>query len=376
MENKYQPLTREDEEEDSIKDTKEGGSEQWQQAIAMSSDSRHLPDKIKGDEANQVGKEIEGMKAKLKSVQVEVQRKFGKLAKEKRAQAEKDQEDFDALLNEFTRTYHQPAEPAALPSGPSPTTPGEPASTSSGTRGEPAPTSSGTLRTQMTLSGNDIVSTAKPRVTQGEARRERRRRMFLTSGYNRLPTGCACEDLCCNEPGVPTPPAPFESDEPSMPPPPAPIGTLAALATVEPESLNSVHDGWEEIDFTVDSGASETVLHEDMLRSVETKPSPASRRGVEYEVANGVRIPNMGQKEFKAETEDGAQKILTAQVCEVSKALLSVKKVVAAGNRVVFEPNQAFIENLSTGQRLSMRQEGGMYTLKMWVKVNNPNTGF
>ena len=126
----------------------------------------------------------------------------------------------------------------------------------------------------------------------------------------------------------------------------------------------------------MDSGASETVLHEEMLRSVETKPSAASKRGVEYEVANGVRIPNMGQKEFRAETENGIQKILTAQVCDVSKALLSVKKVVAAGNRVVFEPTQAYIENIKTHERMNMKQEGGMYTLKMWVKVENPAQGF
>ena len=191
--------------------------------------------------------------------------------------------------------------------------------------------------------------------------------MLLTGGYNKLPTGCKCEDICCNEPSL--------GPEPGLPPPP-PHGTLAALSTVEPEELNTITAGWEEIEFTVDSGASETVLHEEMLKSVETTPSAASKRGVEYEVANGVRIPNMGQKEFRAETENGIQKILTAQVCDVSKALLSVKKVVAAGNRVVFEPSQAYIENLKTNERMDMRQEGGMYTLRMWVKVENPNQGF
>ena len=91
---------------------------------------------------------------------------------------------------------------------------------------------------------------------------------------------------------------------------------------------------------------------------------------MEYEVANGIRIPNQGQKEFKAETSDGTQKILTAQVCEVSKALLSVKKVVAAGNQVVFSPEQAYIENINTGRKLNMQNNGGIYTLKMWVRAD------
>ena len=41
---------------------------------------------------------------------------------------------------------------------------------------------------------------------------------------------------------------------------------LNALMTIVPDSLNSVtNDGWEEIEMTVDSGASETVVGEDMV---------------------------------------------------------------------------------------------------------------
>ena len=54
---------------------------------------------------------------------------------------------------------------------------------------------------------------------------------------------------------------------------------MAALSTIEPSVLNGVFEGWEEIEFTVDSGASETVISEEMLQSVETKESSASRRG-------------------------------------------------------------------------------------------------
>ena len=53
---------------------------------------------------------------------------------------------------------------------------------------------------------------------------------------------------------------------------------------------------WEEIEFYVDSGATETAVGEDMLNSVETRDGVARRKGVLYEVANGVRIPNLGEK--------------------------------------------------------------------------------
>ena len=51
----------------------------------------------------------------------------------------------------------------------------------------------------------------------------------------------------------------------------------------------------------------------------------------------------------------------------MSKALLSVKKIVAAGNRVVFDES-SYIEDKNTGDRSWLQEENGMYMLKMWVK--------
>ena len=70
-------------------------------------------------------------------------------------------------------------------------------------------------------------------------------------------------------------------------------GELNALMTIIPDSLNSVSsDGWEEIEMTVDSGASETVVGEEMITAVEAKEGPASRTGVMYwwQMACGSRI--------------------------------------------------------------------------------------
>ena len=120
-----------------------------------------------------------------------------------------------------------------------------------------------------------------------------------------------------------------------------------SLQTIEPEVVSSIKakNGWEEIFMAVDSGASETVVGEEMLEGVPTKEGEASRRGVQYEVMNGIRIPNLGEKKFKGYTSEGIVRNLTAQVCEVNKALLSVKKVVQAGNKVVFDSDGSFIED-------------------------------
>ena len=148
---------------------------------------------------------------------------------------------------------------------------------------------------------------------------------------------------------------------------------LNPLITIEPGGMHRIQTSgdWEEVEFAVDSGATETVVNDEMLASIETKPSAASQRGVEYEVANGETIPNLGEKKFKGFSSDGHAKDITAQVCDVNKALLSVRKVVAAGNRVIFEHEGAYIED-PEGRKIWLEEKQGMYMLKLWVKKVNP----
>ena len=148
---------------------------------------------------------------------------------------------------------------------------------------------------------------------------------------------------------------------------------LNMLTTIQPESLNVVsHDGWEEIELTVDSGAGETVVPEGMINSVEMREGPAAKSGVQYECANGERIPNLGEQKFMAYTQEGCQKRMRAQVCDVTKALLSVRRLVEAGNRVVFEENNSYIEDIYRKEKMYLQEKHGMYTLKVWIK----GTGF
>ena len=154
-----------------------------------------------------------------------------------------------------------------------------------------------------------------------------------------------------------------------------PGGNITMFQTIEPEGFNALGGSkgeWQEVEFAVDSGATETVLSEEMLPEVELKEGAASRRGVEYEVANGEKIPNLGEKKFRGTTVEGTARNITAQVCEVNKALLSVKKVMSAGNRVVFDSEGSYIEDKVTHEKMWMVEDKGMFLLKMWV----PRTGF
>ena len=118
----------------------------------------------------------------------------------------------------------------------------------------------------------------------------------------------------------------------------------------------------------MDSGATESVVPETMPASIPTVEGAASKRGVLYEVASGHQIPNEGEKRFSVVTEEGKEKKMVLQVCEVIQGLLSVAKMMAAGNRVVFDPEGSFVESKNTGDRTWLKERGGMFIMKLWVR--------
>ena len=126
---------------------------------------------------------------------------------------------------------------------------------------------------------------------------------------------------------------------------------------------------WEVLEMAVDSGASESVVSDEMLASVTTVEGEAMKKGVQYEVADGTLIPNLREKKFIAVSDNGVARQMRAQVCDVNKALLSVHRVVQAGNRVVFAASGSYVEDEQTGETMELIEKGGMYMLKLWAKA-------
>ena len=144
---------------------------------------------------------------------------------------------------------------------------------------------------------------------------------------------------------------------------------LGSLKPVLKEGLKAVgKPGWKKVRFCMDSGANETVMDDEDLEEVETTESWGSKHGQEYEVANGVKIPNLGEKEFVGWTEQGQKKAVKAQVREANKALLSVKKLTTAGNMVVFDQEGSYIMDTGTREVTWLKEDNGMYMLRMWVQ--------
>jgi len=146
---------------------------------------------------------------------------------------------------------------------------------------------------------------------------------------------------------------------------------VGSLGIRMPEGLKSVEEApeWEEIEMVVDSGASESVVSEDMLTRVTTVEGYAQKKGAQYEVADGTLIPNPGEKKFVAVSDGGVTRQMKAQVCEVNKALLSVHRVVQAGNRVVFSASGSFVQDEQSGGTMELVEKWGMYMLRLWVKA-------
>ena len=145
---------------------------------------------------------------------------------------------------------------------------------------------------------------------------------------------------------------------------------LGMLGIRMPSGLNEVEEvapEWEEIEMAVDSGASESVVNEEQLSGAETVEGTA-KKGVQYEVADGTLIPNLGERKYIAVSDTGVARHMKSQVCEVNKALLSVHRCVQAGNKVVFAASGSYIEDEASGEVMPLREQGGMYMLKLWVK--------
>ena len=67
-------------------------------------------------------------------------------------------------------------------------------------------------------------------------------------------------------------------------------------------------------------------------------------------------------------TEEGSEKKMILQICDVNHGLLSVDKMNAAGNKVVFDPDGSYVENKTTGDRTWLKKRNGMFVMKLWVR--------
>ncbi len=143
--------------------------------------------------------------------------------------------------------------------------------------------------------------------------------------------------------------------------------TAAVAATPGPIDTSK----WEELLAVMDSGATVPVLHPQTGKSYEVHESLASRAGVEYEIANGKTIPNLGEKKMGVLTQEGTLRGYSSQCADVSKSLQSVRATLQSGHAVCFglgpQGTDHSIINRTSGEINRLEDDGINYLQRLWV---------
>ena len=126
---------------------------------------------------------------------------------------------------------------------------------------------------------------------------------------------------------------------------------------------------WIEIEITVDSGACETVMPMSSCHSISVLASKQYMEGVEYEVANGETIPNLGERRCIMMTVgSNTAKKIPFQVADVHKPLLSISRVADLVFDCMLGKHGGMLVDTVTGERIPLIRRDNLYVMKAWVR--------
>ena len=115
----------------------------------------------------------------------------------------------------------------------------------------------------------------------------------------------------------------------------------------------------------VDSGAAESVMPHGWCPQAALIKGEAY--GKNYAAANGSSIRNKGEKIVSMVTKEGKMKTMRFQMCDVTRPLASVHKIVEAGHTVVSNPSWrggSYIMNVTTKEKTWLTQRDGAFVLE------------
>ena len=142
-----------------------------------------------------------------------------------------------------------------------------------------------------------------------------------------------------------------------------------AKASLSSASEANVED-WIEVELTADTGACDTVIPKSMCSIIPIVPSEQSKRGMEYEVANGQSIKNLGERRCEMWTEGATTaKRIDMQVADVHKALLSLSRCADMGFESRFGKTAGCLIDSVSGEVVPLVRRGNLYILKCWIRA-------
>ena len=91
---------------------------------------------------------------------------------------------------------------------------------------------------------------------------------------------------------------------------------------------------------------------------------------MEYEVANGASIKNLGERRCEMRTEGATEpKNISMQVADVHKALLSLSRCADMGIESRFGSAFGCLIDSSSGEVIPLIRRGNLYVLRAWIRA-------
>ena len=135
-------------------------------------------------------------------------------------------------------------------------------------------------------------------------------------------------------------------------------------------NVSEAREQWYEVELTADTGACDTVIPRTMCEGIPIEPSYQSLHGMEYEVASGQAIPNLGERRCEMWTDGAvAPKAISMQVADVHKALLSLSRCADMGFESRFGSAFGCLIDTVTGEAIPLQRKGNLYVLKAWIRA-------
>ena len=117
----------------------------------------------------------------------------------------------------------------------------------------------------------------------------------------------------------------------------------------------------EVVEVTVDPGASKSVWPMTRKGVVRTQ----LKKNIRLAAANGTSLAVKGEAELRSQGPSGKQCSMKFLDADVKKPLASVSSIVDQGNRVVFDADASYVENIESGRRIPMVRRRGVFVMEI-----------
>ena len=115
--------------------------------------------------------------------------------------------------------------------------------------------------------------------------------------------------------------------------------------------------------------------------NIRLMESEASYAGVEYEVASGKAVPNLGERHCELFCEGAASSMMMHfHVADIHRPLLSLSRAADQGFKNHLDWYGGYLEDTKTGETIPIQRRGHLYVMQILANgssdLPDPNSGF